>query len=52
MEEHLLNWMPMLTADMRKFSRTNFYKGLATLSLAYVQEDATLLDELLESAEE
>ncbi len=48
MEEHLLNWMPMLCADMHKFSRTKFYQGLATLSLAYVEEDATLLDEMLE----
>ena len=49
MEEHLLNWMPMLCADMHKFAHTKFYQGLATLSLAYVEEDATLLDEMLEA---
>ena len=48
MEEHLLNWMPMLCGDMMKFSRTKFYQGLATLSLAYVEEDAILLDEMLD----
>lgn len=50
MQDHLLNWMPMLTADMKKFSRTDFYKGLATLSMAYVEEDATMLDEMLGEA--
>ena len=30
MEEHLLNWMPMLCADMHKFAHTKFYQGLAT----------------------
>ena len=49
MEEHLLNWMPMLCTDMHKFAHTKFYHGLATLSLAYVEEDATLLDEMLEA---
>lgn len=49
---HLLNWMPMLTADMQKFSKTLFYQGLAVLSLGYVEEDAALIDELVKSTEE
>lgn len=49
---HLLNWMPMLTADMQKFSKTLFYQGLAVLSLGYVEEDLALVEELLKSSEE
>ena len=50
--EHLLNWMPMLVADMMKFSKTKFYQGLAVLSMGYVKEDAALVEELLASAGE
>lgn len=50
-QEHLLNWMPMLTSDMRLYARTMFYQGLAQLSMGYVEEDAALLDELLTDAE-
>lgn len=49
--EHLLNWLPMLVADMQKFSRTSFYQGLGTLALGYVEEDTLLLDELVDSDE-
>lgn len=50
--DHLLNWLPMLTADMDKFSQTKFYQGLGTLTMGYVEEDAALLEELLESVVE
>lgn len=50
--DHLLNWLPMLTADMRRFSHTMFYQGLAQLAMGYVEEDANVLDELLDSVEE
>ncbi len=50
--EHLLNWLPMLTADMEKFAQTKFYQGLAKLTMGYVEEDATVLEELLDSVEE
>lgn len=51
-QDHLLNWLPMLTADMRRFARTMFYQGLAQLTMGYVEEDAGLLAELLASTEE
>ncbi len=47
--DHLLNWMPMLVADMQKFSRTKFYQGLGQLALGYVEEDAKVLEELLDA---
>lgn len=47
--DHLLNWMPMLVSDIEKFAKTEFYKGVAELSMGYVEEDMALLTELLES---
>ena len=47
-DEHLLNWLPMLTTDMRQFAKTDFYLGLADLAMGFVQEDREVLAELLE----
>lgn len=52
LQDHLLNWLPMLVIDMRQFSRTLFYQGLGTLALGYVEEDDTVLVELLHGVEE
>lgn len=51
LRDHLLNWLPLLTSDMRLFSRTMFYQGLAQLAIGFAEEDALLLAELLDSAE-
>lgn len=51
LENHLINWLPMLVADMRLYSRTLFYQGLAQLALGFVEEDEALLRELLDGAE-
>lgn len=50
--DHLLNWLPMLVSDMQQFARTDFYRGLGNLTLGFAQEDKDVLDELLESVEE
>lgn len=50
-QEHLLNWLPMLVGDMEKFSQTKFYQGLGKLTLGYVEEDAALLEEMLDEEE-
>lgn len=52
MENHLLNWLPMLVTDMRLHSKTLFYQGLGQLTLGTVEEDAAVLRELLDSVEE
>ena len=51
LENHLLNWVPMLVADMRMHARTLFYQGLAQLTLGALQEDEAVLRELLDSVE-
>lgn len=50
-EDHLLNWLPFFVSDMRKYSKTLFYQGLAQLTIGFVEDDVTLLTELLESVE-
>ena len=49
LENHLLNWVPMLVADMRMHARTLFYQGLGQLTLGSLQEDEAVLRELLDS---
>lgn len=51
LQNHLLNWVPMLVTDMRLHARTLFYQGLAQLTLGSLQEDEAVLRELLDSAE-
>ena len=51
MAEHLANWVPMLVADMLRFSETELYRGLAELTLGFVQTEGELLAELLDGAQ-
>ncbi len=48
---HLTNWVPMLVADMERFSRTKFYQGLGRLLLGWVEEDEQVLEELLDKTQ-
>lgn len=50
--DHLLNWVPMFTADIQNFAKTKFYQGLAVLLLGFLEEDAALLEELLDGTGE
>ena len=49
---HLANWVPMLTADMLRFSETELYRGLAELTAGFVETEGQLLDELLGEGDE
>lgn len=51
LENHLMNWVPMLVADMRLHARTLFYQGLGQLTLGALREDEAVLRELLDSVE-
>ena len=51
LQEHLLNWLPLLVGDMRLFARTMFYQGLAQLAIGFAEEDDALLTELLDSVD-
>ena len=42
LENHLLNWVPMLVADMRMHARTLFYQGLGLITAAAMAVFAVL----------
>lgn len=52
LDAHLLSWFPMMAADMEKFAKTDFYKGLAALTMGVLANDREFLDEILSSDEE
>lgn len=52
LEDHLGAWYPMMAADMQKFPRTDFYKGLGVLTSGYLESDKALLREVLEIEDE
>lgn len=49
LENHLINWLPMLVADMQNYAKTTFYQGVGELTLGYVEDDELALRELLDS---
>jgi len=46
--DHLVNWVPMLIAEMQKYSRTEFYKALAYLTMGFIETDREFLEDVLE----
>lgn len=53
LQDHLYAWTGMLTSDMRKFARTDFYKGLADYTDGFLESDVELLADILgEEAED
>lgn len=47
-QDHLLNWVPMLVADMLHYSETELYRGLAELTLGFAQTEEEILRDLLQ----
>lgn len=52
LRHHLLNWVPMMTEDVRRFAKTDFYRGVSYLTDGFLSVDAEFLDELLSTDEE
>lgn len=52
LEEHLNSWFPMMAKDMNKFSKTDFYKGVAALTLGFLDTDYEFLQDILEDENE
>lgn len=44
---HLVGWVPLFTAEVDKFARTDFYRGLALLTEGFLETDRELLEDLL-----
>ncbi len=51
LEDHLVSWTPMMLADLDRFAKTDFYKGLGHLTTGVLQEERKLLAELLAGEE-
>lgn len=47
LQEHLLNWVPMLNTEIQRFAQTDFYRALGKLTLGFLHTDCELLQELL-----
>ena len=47
LEDHLLSWVPMMTADMKRFAKTDLYQGLAYLTDGFLNTDKAFLDDVL-----
>ena len=46
-EDHLVSWVPMMTADMHKYAKTKMYQGLAYLAEGFLDTDYAFLKDLL-----
>ncbi|MBQ9954770.1 MAG: molecular chaperone TorD family protein [Eggerthellaceae bacterium] len=46
-EDHLANWVPMMTADMRLLAKTGLYQGLARLTDGFLEVEGAFLEEIL-----
>ena len=47
LRNHLANWAPMMTRDLRKFANTKLYQGLAYLTDGFLRTDLQFLKNLL-----
>ena len=46
LNEHLLAWVPMFTADVRRFCKTPFYRGVALLTEGFLEADQQFLADI------
>lgn len=52
LQDHLYAWTGMMTADMRGYARTDFYRGLAAYTDGFLASDRDLLVSVLGADEE
>lgn len=50
LDDHLAAWVPMMTADMKRFAQTDLYRGLAYLTDGFLETDQEFLRNLLDEA--
>lgn len=50
LEDHLLAWYPMMAADIERFSKTDFYRGLGELTTGFLASDHEFLKEVIGGA--
>lgn len=47
LDVHLASWAQAATAEVKKFAKTDFYRGLAFLTEGFLETDREVLEELL-----
>lgn len=47
LEDHLLAWYPMMAADIQRFAKTDFYRGLGKLAMGFFETDMEFLEGVL-----
>ena len=52
MEDHLGAWAPLLTEQMRDFTKTAFYEGLSYMPDGFLQVDTELMEDMLSDDED
>ena len=50
LKRHLLPWVPRFCLDVKRFSTTDFYHGAATLTEAFLNDDVTLLEDVMDAS--
>lgn len=48
LEDHLASWVPLMTADLRRFAQSGLYQGLASLTDGFLQVEEEFFDEIFE----
>ncbi len=51
LSDHLISWVPMMTADMKRFAKTDLYQGLAYLTDGLLDTDRAFLEDILTEEE-
>lgn len=46
LEDHLASWVPLMTADLRRFAQCGLYQGLASLTDGFIQVEQEFFDEI------
>ena len=52
LDDHLAAWAPMMTSDMRRFAKTDLYRGLAHLTDGFLSTDRAFLADVLADNDE
>jgi anaerobic sulfite reductase subunit A len=50
LKTHLLDWIVDFCEDVRKYSHTDFYRGVADLTVGFLKRDATVIETLQTAA--
>lgn len=50
--DHLSSWVPLMTADLRRFAQCGLYQGLASLTDGFLQVEEEFFDEIFEDGDE